>query len=123
MEIIIGSVKHLDIRRNSLTKIPQTITKGNNVSELWISDNPYECNCNVVWMKDWLIDNKQVKEQENVTCSGSKLKGKINHIYDPPTSPNNRHQDGTCSQTGKSTFVCVLKWVNVLSRYSFLGGD
>ena len=75
MEIVIKSVKHLDIRGNNLKEIPQINTTANNISKFWISINPYECNCDMLWMKDWLMDTKTVMDKENVNCSGHKVKG------------------------------------------------
>ena len=79
LEIIVEYLKHLDIRRNNLKTLPKTITKANNMTKLWISDNPYECNCDM-WMKDWLIDATNVMDKKNATCSSNKIKGKINYI-------------------------------------------
>ena len=58
----------------------RVIPRQNKTSKLWISDNPYECNCDMLWMKDWLMDNENVMDKKNVTCSGSKVKGKA-HIH------------------------------------------
>ena len=80
IDAIIKGVKHLDISGNKLKTIPLTIKKANNVTKIWISNNPYECNCDMLWMKDWLVGTKIVVDRENVTCSGSKLKGEISHI-------------------------------------------
>ena len=79
MEVITTNVKHLDIRGNNLKEIPQTITKVNNMTELWISNNPYECNCDMLCMKDWLNRASNVIDREDVTCSGNNQKDKINH--------------------------------------------
>ena len=81
MEVIVISVKHLDIRGNNLKSLPQTIKKVAAENKLWISRNPYDCNCDTLWMKDWLKDTKNVQDKDNVTCSGNKVKGKIYHIY------------------------------------------
>ena len=54
MEVIMNSPKHLDIRGNKLKSLPGTITNVNETSKLWISDNPYECNCYMIWMKVWV---------------------------------------------------------------------
>ena len=75
MKLIIKNVKYLDIRGNYLKKIPQIITKANNISELWISDNPFECNCDMFWMKDWLMGTRNVQDKDNVTCLQNKGKG------------------------------------------------
>ena len=72
MEIIIKSVKHLDIRGNNLTEIPQIITKADNISKLWISGNPYLCNCDTLWMRDWLNRATNVKDKTIVQCSTGK---------------------------------------------------
>ena len=80
MEVIDENVKSLDIRGNNLKTLPKSITKANKTNKLWISDNPYECNCDMIWMKDWLTDNENVIDKKNVTCSGSKVKGEANHI-------------------------------------------
>ena len=77
MEVIIHNVKILDIRKNKLKNLPKSITKGKKTNKLWISDNPYECNCDMLWMKDWLIDTENVVDKKHVKCFGSKGKGKM----------------------------------------------
>ena len=85
MEVIMHNVKSLDIRSNKLKTLPKSITKRNETNKLWISDNPYECNCDMIWMKDWLMDTTSVLDKENVTCSGSKVKGEIKVYNDQQT--------------------------------------
>ena len=80
MEIIMYNVKSLDIRKNKLRTLPKSIVETNKTKKLWISDNPYACNCDMLWMKDWLTNTENVVEKKNVTCSGKAVKGKINHI-------------------------------------------
>ena len=77
MKVMVESVKYLDISRNNLTEIPQIITKTSNISKLWISENPFECNCDMMWMKDWLLGATNVEDKENVTCLQNKVKSKI----------------------------------------------
>ena len=79
MEAMIKSVKHLDIRGNKLIEIPQIIAEAKNTTQLWISDNPYQCNCDMIWMKDWLINTHSVQDKEIVTCLTGKTNGKIIH--------------------------------------------
>ena len=83
MEVIIHNVKILDLRKNNLKNLPKSITKGKKTNELWISDNPYECSCDIIWMKNWLTTTENVMDKKNVTCSGSKIKGNrsINYIH------------------------------------------
>ena len=81
MKIIVHNIKSLDIRQNKLKTLPESIAKANKTIRLWVSNNPYECNCDMIWMKDWLIDAENVQDKENVTCSGSKLKGEITSFF------------------------------------------
>ena len=77
MEVIMHNVKSLDIRNNKLKILPKTITQGNKTNELWISGNPYGCNCDMLWIKDWLMDAGNVMDKKNVTCSRKTVKGQI----------------------------------------------
>ena len=78
MKVIMQNVKILDVRKNKLKILPKLITKAIKTSKLWISDNPYECNCDMLWMKNWLVDTRNVIDKINVTCFGGKVKGEIN---------------------------------------------
>ena len=78
IKVISKSVMRVDIRGNKLKTLPRAITSLNASTKLWISDNPYECNCDTLWMKDWLIDTKNVQDKYNVVCSTGKMKGKLN---------------------------------------------
>ena len=80
VEVITKNIKHLDISRNILKRLPQEITNMNSTGELWISGNPYECNCYMLWMKDWLMGTGNVMDMEKVTCLTGKTKGKVNHV-------------------------------------------
>ena len=80
MEAIIRSVKHVDIRGNKLKTLPQTVVNVNATSKLWISNNPYECSCDMIWMKDWLTNAENVKDKHNVKCYGYKMKGRDRKI-------------------------------------------
>ena len=80
MKVIVEHVKSLDIRGNKMHTLPRTITNINGTSKLWISNDPYECNCEMLWMKDWLIDATNVMDKKNVTCSSNRINGKERHI-------------------------------------------
>ena len=80
MEFIMHNGKILDIRKNKLRTLPKLITKANRTNKLWISNNPYECNCDMLWMKDWLMDSINIQDKESVTCLTGKMKGKVNSI-------------------------------------------
>ena len=81
MKVIVHHVKSFDIRNNKLKSLPKSISKTNKTNKLWISHNPYECNCDMLPMKDWLTDNKNVQDKDNVTCSDNGKKGEISIVF------------------------------------------
>ena len=70
---IIENIKSLDIRGNKLQILPRKIKTLNRTSKLWISGNPYQCNCDMLWMKNWLIDAENIMDKNNITCSSGKI--------------------------------------------------
>ena len=77
MEVILHNMESLDIQKNKLKTLPKSIVEGNNTNKLWLSDNPYECNCDMIWMKDWLVGAKNVVDKEKIMCSVGKGKGEF----------------------------------------------
>ena len=70
------NIKYLNIANNSMKYLPRAIAVSHNITELRISNNPYECNCDMMWMRDWLVQATNVKDKENATCSTGKMKGR-----------------------------------------------
>ena len=68
-EVVTQNVKSLDIRGNNLKNLPHAIANENTITKLWLSDNPYECNCDMLWMKDWLAETENIMDKRNITCS------------------------------------------------------
>ena len=68
--------KYLNIAMNNLTQVPEEIRRSSNGTELWMSGNPYRCDCDVMWMRDWLLEATNVMDIQNVTCASGKMIGK-----------------------------------------------
>ena len=75
MDALLENTLYLNISNNSLKVLPETITASANYTELWISGNPYDCSCDVMWMRDWLVEATHVMDKENVTCNTGAMKG------------------------------------------------
>ena len=75
MVALITHLKFFDVSSNNLTNLSPKIREMGRDTELRLFNNPFECNCDMVWMKDWLMEAKNVKEKENITCSNGKFKG------------------------------------------------
>ena len=88
IKVISKSEMRVDIRGNKLKFLPRAITDMKSSTKLWISDNPYDCSCDTLWMKDSLINNKNVQDKYNVVCSTGKMKGEVIYVdyyYHPPS--------------------------------------
>ena len=75
------NIKYLDISNNKLKYLPKEIKDTNNLTKLRISNNPYTCNCDMLWIRDWLIDAENVADKSHVKCHSGKLISKGNHIF------------------------------------------
>ena len=75
MKAITTNTKFFDVSNNNLTNLSSIIKDMGDDTELRLSNNPFGCNCDMVWMKDWLIEAKNVIDKENITCSNGKFKG------------------------------------------------
>ena len=66
----------LDISCNNLTMLPTIFQNISSLKNLRISENPLECNCENMWMKDWLNNSDIIENSINITCtmpSGDKI--------------------------------------------------
>ena len=60
---------------NNLKYLPKVITTNVNLTVFFISGNPYECNCDMLWMTDWLLGVGNVFDTPYVTCANEEMKG------------------------------------------------
>ncbi len=49
-----GSVQVMDITNNKINYLPQTITKINELQEIMLAGNNFQCSCESSWMIQWL---------------------------------------------------------------------
>ena len=75
MKAIVTNTKFFDVSNNNLTNISSIIRDMGDDSEIRISNNPFERNCDMLWMKDWLIEAKHLTDKENIVCSNGEFKG------------------------------------------------
>ena len=65
-----GKIETLDLSNNNLRKLPQRIQILKNLTYVGLSGNPFVCDCNMIWMKDWLNKfNRSMKTLSQVTCN------------------------------------------------------
>ena len=72
---LLRNTTHLDIRNNNLKYLPEFITKSDLSTKLWLSRNPYKCDCEMMWMREWLVGQNNVQDKEDMICIQGKMKG------------------------------------------------
>lgn len=81
-----SNLQVFDLRNNSLSTLPEKIANFTSLTEMWLSGNPFVCNCSMIWMKQWMDNynksgNRVIKDYVNVSCSN----GQLIHTLDPVT--------------------------------------
>ena len=69
------NIRYIDISNNNLKELPSSVASMINLTELRISGNPYDCNCDMMWMRDWLVEATNVMDKEGIKCVTGALKG------------------------------------------------
>ena len=58
-----GKLQVLDLFNNSLERIPKRVRNINSITEINLSENPFVCDCEMLWMRNWLMTFNLTKEQ------------------------------------------------------------
>ena len=91
-----SSVLSLNLEGNKITELPQTVSQLNNRTKLRLGGNPYICNCDTLWMKEWLyklsLKGNAIPDFKNVTCGSGPQSGVAVYELD------------------KDKLGCVLEW-------------
>ena len=59
----------LDISNNNLTTLPRMCQNISSLRSFRLSENPLQCNCEIMWMKDWLNNSDIVDDPMNISCT------------------------------------------------------
>ena len=62
-------LENLDISNNNLTTLPRIFQNISSLKRLKLSKNPLQCNCENMWMKDWLNSSAIIEDSLNIICT------------------------------------------------------
>ena len=68
------SITWLNLARNRLTGMPTKIQELTYLQKIWLSGNPFHCDCSIIWMIGWLnnfttsVGNHIVVDYQDVIC-------------------------------------------------------
>ncbi len=75
LAVMLSGVYSLNLSGNKFQKLSRKQLETNYQTQLWLADNPYDCNCDMMWMRDWLQLAGNVRDSENMTCGAGKWRG------------------------------------------------
>ena len=67
---------------NKLTSIPRGIREMTSIEKLWLSENPFQCDCAMFWMITWLRNfttpsgERIVLDSDWMRCNNGRLRGR-----------------------------------------------
>ena len=69
----------LNLANNNLKMFPKSLN-GTNFSQVYLAENPIDCNCDMLWFANWLNTTDQsgkriVKDYDHVLCAGGRWNG------------------------------------------------
>ena len=72
----------LDILSNNLTTLPTIFQNISSLRSLRLSENPLQCHCENMWMKDWLNNSGIIDDATNISCTMPGPSGKEIRMID-----------------------------------------
>ena len=75
MMALLNNTSHLNLQNNNLQYLPKSITKADASTELLLSGNPYKCGCHMIWMRNWLVEHKNIHDYKDIVCVHGRMKG------------------------------------------------
>ena len=94
----IKNITYLNLESNAITTLPETITEVTSIKKFMLSRNPYQCNCDMLWMQKWIYKlstspkENFILDYKNITCASELMFG--TPIY----------------ELDDDAMDCVLKW-------------
>ncbi len=78
LKTLLMKTKKLYLTNNKLQQFPRLAEKKKILTEFWLSENPFECNCDMMWMRDWLQNATNVMDKDQIKCREGRYQGKQN---------------------------------------------
>ncbi len=77
LKVFLQRTDKLCLTSNKLKEVPSLLQVQKMHTVLCISDNPFECSCDMMWMRDWLLNATNIVEKEKIVCASGKWKGML----------------------------------------------
>ncbi len=81
LEALLLSNISVKLSDNKIRQIPQILGTTDLHGKIWLAGNPYECNCDMMWMRDWLQNATNVMDRDHITCGPGRYEGKMTQVF------------------------------------------
>ncbi len=78
MKLFLLKSSMLYLSNNKLKIIPSLVQAKEYNTKVWLSENPFDCNCDMMWMRDWVQNTTNVMGKEDIVCASGKWEGIYN---------------------------------------------
>ncbi len=95
LKVLLRNATGLNLSGNKITRLPLFFKNDVAAAHLWLGHNPYECNCEMMWMTNWLRNATNVVDKENITCGVGTWEGE-QVIKNATEAPKNNVQVEDC---------------------------
>ncbi len=75
MKTLVLNRETVRLNGNMLQQVPSLLQALKFQTTIWLSNNPFVCDCDMMWMRDWLLNATNVGDRDNITCYSGKWKG------------------------------------------------
>ncbi len=76
MEQLVSTMDYIDISHNNMSYLPKAVQSTPNSTLVIVGNNPYICNCDMLWMVHWILDVdstlKFISSDKDATCAYGK---------------------------------------------------
>ena len=75
------AIRQLDLAQNRLSYVPKEMQKLKRLEKIWLSENPFHCDCDMTWMMRWLSNftttsrEHVIVDYQDVKCHSGKMVG------------------------------------------------
>lgn len=93
---------------NKIQKLPQTQTQ-KKFDEIYLSGNPFDCNCQMTWMITWLNNQSGiVKDYRQIKCGNGRFKDIPVHVLTDVALGCFPHTWSTAQKAGVAVGIVVI---------------
>ena len=104
-----STISQLDLSKNQIRRIPEVIQSVKSLAKIYLSGNPFVCDCKMTWMITWLNNCSDiVKDYKQITCGSGRFKDIPIHVLTEVALGCYPHNWTTAQKVGVAAGVALV---------------